>query len=79
MDGQFCVFGKLVCQTSEPTSLRSYCTYYTTVVTTLQDVVPKCIMLFLVTKTQNDISRQLYTILKDGSAADFCRVSRNPV
>ena len=38
--------------------------YYITVINILQDVIPKCIMLFLVKKTEDNLSSKLYNIVK---------------
>ena len=38
--------------------------YYITVINILKDVVPKCIMYFLVKKTENSLSSRLYNIVK---------------
>ena len=39
--------------------------YYNTVVSTLQDIIPKCIMFFVVKKTEEILSSNLYEIIKN--------------
>jgi hypothetical protein len=45
--------------------------YYKTVVEVLQDVIPKCIMLFMVKKTEESLSSKLYNVIKKEKLDDL--------
>ena len=47
--------------------------YYQTVVLTLQDVIPKCIMMFIVKETEDSMSSKLYDKIKTEKLDDLVR------
>ena len=52
--------------TTQIENMRSLLTnYYKTIVRTLQDVIPKCIMLFIIKETEDSLSSKLYNVIKN--------------
>ncbi len=60
--------------TTQIDNMRSLLTnYYRTIIKTLQDIIPKCIMLFIVKETEDSLSSKLYNVIKTENLDDLVR------